>query len=679
MAIKSEAEFERLYQEFVRNGGGMPTLTNSPTLVDTLSDSQSSQSLLGVGFNTPSLYYQETNNAAGLGNPTALSELQAKQVQYNRSIALQTIESEIAANNFTNPYVTRADIGNLTYNDYMTSAGGTAIGSLYTAFNLLDDSTSGGSALVLASVFAGVLEKTGIDFEKLILGALVGAAAIDMFGKLTSHTNNQLSNLPQTLEDVSSLSSMNQTFGQPAGGCDIFNQLMGIMSGAFDGGIDFINSVGSKLTELLNATGLPALISQVAGDITSIINGVVGGLEGAISSIIDQVSSIVNSVMEPFKSLLNEAAQLASNVMGAISSVANQIANEIAGALDIANQIASKLQALAMAGAMVDPCKLAVLMNVGSDDLKNAAGLINAPLETATLGPQIPTETDLRADPEQVTRQYTEAKERAKTEPGVPQTPFSNLGQLYQPLNAYLFDLMDSVKGIFGDTLYEQSPATDGGSLITTLPVTGSNSQTSEEQIITSENKVSTPKSSSSVTAKREQSDAESLDAFGGEGEVIQPTPNTQSVASNSTVKPSGSQKYTITAQARVTWYKEIGSDFMRIKRKARRESNSIQKLLNSNNTTWESESQKSQAKIYKQAFDSIFDTASNELSRGKSVYKYETTNLDKDMTKEKEKMNEYKNVHGPQSRRSLAKLNRDYVDTDIGWQSLKNNVFRNN
>ena len=54
MAIKSEAEFERLYQEFVRNGGGMPTLTNSPTLVDTLSNSQSSQSLLGVGFNTPS-------------------------------------------------------------------------------------------------------------------------------------------------------------------------------------------------------------------------------------------------------------------------------------------------------------------------------------------------------------------------------------------------------------------------------------------------------------------------------------------------------------------------------------------------------------------------------------------------------------------------------------------------
>jgi len=85
--MASEAELERLYQEFVLRGGGAFTLSNVNT--------------------TPAQYY---NTVSGNTlNPSQQAFLQAQQEQFNRQSALSTISSEIAGNNFSNPYTARAD------------------------------------------------------------------------------------------------------------------------------------------------------------------------------------------------------------------------------------------------------------------------------------------------------------------------------------------------------------------------------------------------------------------------------------------------------------------------------------------------------------------------------------------------------------------------------------------
>ena len=79
--MASEAEYERLYQQFVLNGGGNLSFT---------------------GANTPVEYY--TQNLGTELTPAQIADLQARQAHYNRINALQTISSEIGANNFNNPY-----------------------------------------------------------------------------------------------------------------------------------------------------------------------------------------------------------------------------------------------------------------------------------------------------------------------------------------------------------------------------------------------------------------------------------------------------------------------------------------------------------------------------------------------------------------------------------------------
>lgn len=685
MVIRSEAEFERLYQEFVQKGGGFPTLTTVPSTTD-IANSQSNQNVLDVSFNTPAAYYQEQSSITS--SPSTLSELQAKQLQYNRSKALQTISSEIAANNFSNPYTSRADIGKLTYNDYMNSAGGTAIGSMATAFNRLSDTGIGGSPLIAATIFGALLANTGIDFEKLIIGALIGGAAISMFTNLSSHTDSQLSDLPKTLEDVSSLTDMNKTFGEPSDGCDIFNQLMGILSGAFDGALDFINSAGSDLMNMLNATGIPDFINSVTSKVNEIIDSIVGPISDAINSVISQVTDAINQALAPLKDALNQAlgpikdmfnqmGNMMKSALGAINDIANQIASEIAGILDLASQLASKLQALAMAGAMMDPCKLAVLLNVGSPELKNAAGLLNAPMEMPLPNINIPTEVDDRADPEEVTARMQEARQQAATEPGVPQSPFTDLAQIYQPLNAYLHDLFSSVKGIFDTETKYGSVPTEDGLIIAALPVTGSNSQTSEEQEISSEFTPSVPAQSSNTGRNIEQGDAESLDAFGGEGaEIIQPTPNTQVASSNTRRSAeqslgSSSSSITLVARARTEWYNKYGKDLKRLEIRSKRYSRKISSILNSS-TTWSNESQKSQARIYKQAFDSIVSQAKQQLAYSKTTYKYTVQGADRDPTKEREKQELLNKTHGPNTKIILDRLTRQYDDNVNGWESIK-------
>ena len=85
--MASEAEIERLYQEFVNRGGGQFTFSNINT--------------------TPAQYYNATSSASL--TPGQQAALLAKQEQFNRQSALSTIASELAGNNFSNPYIARAD------------------------------------------------------------------------------------------------------------------------------------------------------------------------------------------------------------------------------------------------------------------------------------------------------------------------------------------------------------------------------------------------------------------------------------------------------------------------------------------------------------------------------------------------------------------------------------------
>ena len=84
--MASEAELERLYQEFVLRGGGAFTFSNVNQ--------------------TPAQFYSST--AGNTLTPSQQALLQQQQLQFNRQSAM-TIANELSANNFSNPYIARAD------------------------------------------------------------------------------------------------------------------------------------------------------------------------------------------------------------------------------------------------------------------------------------------------------------------------------------------------------------------------------------------------------------------------------------------------------------------------------------------------------------------------------------------------------------------------------------------
>ena len=333
----------------------------------------------------------------------------------------------------------------------------------------------GGSAIVIAALS----DALGVDFEKLLLTARLAGIGITMFNNLQSHTNSQTVNLPDTLENASQLAGMNAQFGEGPSSCSLFNELMGILAGAFDGAFDFIDAAMDKVSGIIN---------EVAGALGDIVAGITGAIAGGIDAIISAISGLIP---QGLKDLFNEIGDIASGLMGAFSDIANQITSEIANALEMANQIAQKLAALAMAAAMLDPCKLAVLMNTGSPELKSAANAMTSPVTNVI--EEVQTELDPRANPEEVTRAVENAKAEAETAPGVPQSPFSEAAKIYTGLDAYLHSdsigsLLKVTPSMFGTEEKFQSTPTETGSTVTKLPETGSNSDAGEEQ------EVETPK-----------------------------------------------------------------------------------------------------------------------------------------------------------------------------------------
>lgn len=453
--MASESEYERLYQLWVQQN----TINGGAVTLD--------------GANTPAQYYDEASSLTL--TPQQLAELQARQAHYNRTQALQTISSEIGANNFTNPYNTRSTASINKLNTFSSSQGVLNTIALSAILNGSDVLALGGSAVVIAALSNAL----GVDFEKLLLTAGLAGIGIAMFNNLQSHTNSQTVNLPDTLENASQLAGMNAQFGEGPSSCSLFNELMGILAGAFDGAFDFIDVAMDKISGIIN---------QVAGVLGDIVAGITGAIAGGIDAMISAISGLIP---QGIKDLFNEIGDIASGLMGAFSDIANQITSEIANVLEMANQIAQKLAALAMAAAMLDPCKLAVLMNTGSPELKSAANAITSPV--TNIVEEVQTELDPRANPEEVTRAVENAKAEAETSPGVPQSPFSEAAKIYTGQDAYLHsgaggDLQKVTPSMFGTEEKFQSTPTDSGSTVTKLPETGSNSDAGEEQ------EVETPK-----------------------------------------------------------------------------------------------------------------------------------------------------------------------------------------
>ena len=408
--MASEAEIERLYQLFVAKGGGAGTFDNTNLTPKQYSDATASSQLTAL----------------------QLAQLQAREHQYNKSVALNSIADEIAANNFSNPYAARGAYSSSLFGSSGLATGATNVGLLSSA---LSSFSTGEKALI----FAGVLAGSGVDLEQILKIAGLSAVGLAMFSSLTDHTNNQTANIPQTMADASSLASMNSQFG-PAGGplppgetdCTDFNDLMGILGGVFDGTLDFIDSTIQAIISLINQTG-----------VTSLLTSIISAVQGAGSIVGDVIGAIIQALVGAGVALMKTLSPLVGKIFNAITDMTSQIAKELAGVIDMAAELLRKALALVLGSAALDPCQSAVLTNTGSLAMKDAVALLKHPMGTGAPG-GIGTTVDDRANSEEVLRAMTNAEAKALIDDGVPQSPFTATGQYYTPYDGSLHDTVAS-------------------------------------------------------------------------------------------------------------------------------------------------------------------------------------------------------------------------------------------
>ena len=128
--------------------------------------------------------------------------------------------------------------------------------------------------------------------------------------------------------------------------------------------------------------------------------------------------------------LLGGIIGVVGKVINAIADVVSAIANEINNIANMVAELLRKALALVLGGAALDPCKRAVLMNTGSTEMKAAVTQLNQPLGTAAPG-GVGTTVDPRANADEVTRNMKHARDEAKLNPGVPQSPFEESASNY--------------------------------------------------------------------------------------------------------------------------------------------------------------------------------------------------------------------------------------------------------
>lgn len=588
--MASEAEYERLYQLWESSGGGGVTLANT---------------------NTPAAYYDERSSISL--SPEQLAALQTRQAHYNKTQALQVFSSEISANNFTNPYNVRSDTSIRAFNSFNSTPSVASVAALSTIL--------GGNAVLIAALSSIM----GVDDLGKLLGVaglgLLGAA---MFGKLQSHTNSQTVDLPGTLEQVGSLADMSKQFGTSPDSCSIFNELMGILSGAFDGVMDFIDAGLDKLTSALaplmnQINAITGAITAQIGALTSVITNLasqgMAAITDAISGLLPNLSSLVP---QGLKDAFNEIGNLASGMMGAIADMTNQISNEIANLVDMASAIAQKLAALALAAASFDPCKLMVLMNTGSPDLKSAIGNITSPLTDAI--PDIATVLDPRANQADVEAAVQSAKESAPTDPGVPQSPMTPKAQLYTPHDSYLFDVEENFESQFGGEEVYKSTPTETGTKTTELPKSGSTSDKKEEKGVT-------------------------------------------------THRPS-----TYESNIYAQWTSEHSNNALQLKRRIGKLRNQARKALK--NGKFRNESVKNSVEDMQYEYDEVSAELQKLLSDAKTGLSYVSNIGKRDPALEKEKENEYKSIWGPRANEGIRRITRDVDDLESTWASYQSLII---
>lgn len=399
----SESEFERLYQEFVRKGGGKYTFDGSDV--------------------TPAEYY----NLQSLTELSAdeKARLAAAQEQYNKQFALNTISTELATGNFTNPLTPMIESGRNAVCYRMASDGGiTLMSQLNVAIRTNVEILAYFNSIGLNPFF---LQTADIPLR-----------ACPLYDDLQNHTNSQVANLPQTIEDVNSLVNMSKMFGEQDNTCNKFNALMGLLSGSFDGMIKYLEDIVKPITEL---------IGQFIGPLTQILGIVAGGAAGAVYAI----SQILAPILDPFLAAMNDVAGMVGKAIGFISDLTNQVANEIAGMLGLASSLAAMAQAISIASSSFDVCQMAVLMRTASPNMVSALQLFSTPLPSPS--PTVSTSVDPRADPTTVKNAVTQARQNTATAPGVPQSPLTANAILYEPISAYftapLSKLLSPITDVF--------------------------------------------------------------------------------------------------------------------------------------------------------------------------------------------------------------------------------------
>jgi len=415
--MASEAEIERLYQEFVAGGGGSLTFDNT---------------------NLTPKQYSSVSSSSNL-TPLQLAQLESKQHQFNKQSALRSIADEIDANNFTNPYAARGAYSTSLFDGLGASTGVSTIGAISSAL-------SGFSAVDKAAIFAGVLAASGVDLDTILKIGGLALLGTSMASSLTNHTNSQTANIPQTMSDASSLASMNQQFGESGNPCDQFNNLMGLLGGVFDGTLDFIDGAVTSIHGFLKQTGILDLLTAIKDAIL----GVAGGVLAVVGAI---VAVVVGAVV----AIIQKLAPIVGKIINAIAEIVSQIANELAGFADMAAALLRKALALVLGAAALDPCQSAVLMNTGTPAMKDAVTLLKHPMGTGHPS-AIGTTVDTRANEYKVKNTMASAHERAEIVSGVPQSPLTAAAKAYTVQDETLHPTITptSVDTIFDDSYKDQ-------------------------------------------------------------------------------------------------------------------------------------------------------------------------------------------------------------------------------
>ena len=220
-----------------------------------------------------------------------------------------------------------------------------------------------------------------------------------------------------------------------SGPCNLFNNMMGFLSGIYDGALSFVSGFKDKLASLI-PQGIKDAISAITGVINDVKDGIISAVGGIVNTIKNKINEVYAAGVEAFQKAFKGISSLISTVANTIDTLAKAVQAEIAALLSGLDSLTAKLQALSFAAMSFDPCKMAVLQRAGPESLTSSFNQLNP----ATITPPsvVQTVADPRANPTEVASKLAEAESIASTSPGVPQSPMKANATKYNPSSSYL-------------------------------------------------------------------------------------------------------------------------------------------------------------------------------------------------------------------------------------------------